>query len=1267
MKYIQMLLLMYILMQLMVPISGSITNNTHFNTNTISREWNEGESLTIIFVRDTRIIPYKFEIDPNQVLSGTTASLFSDDNDKLTFICGDEYTKVIIYMKARNSGKFYTFANINDTTLYFNVSVLNPVTGSFDLLGTTNGTSYYIDKKYLVNGEEYIFLIHENYDFPPVGNFVGRISHAYIIQDQEQQVISTEYKHIDSHTILHKMELNIYDSNVKIQILNISRWWRFEYSEPEVEWNFTEKSFYVKYPGTYRLYFSSQDYWRYPGDQESRIVIFNTRGKYLPFDSFNIEYRYIRRYLNESAAKNTYLFCRNITVYNPNNEMALGLPIRIELNRTNFDFWAVNEDFSDIYFTQEIDGEIYELPYYLEHWDHESAVIWVKLKSVMPESNATIKMYYGRENAISRSDSSAKIPYYFGDEFNKPLNSDKWTWDSGWYTSDGALQHDIEPTKRQILSNEEMYDKSKIVSLMSQEVSIGYSGIIFLYANDSFYYRAIVNETEFLKCKAIYQKIVNGTVVSEITDTFSSYPGLWSIEIKVFRENNTINIYFGGFQHIIIDNELPERWKVGFLAYNKTVSVSHIRVSKILNKPLELISIGQEEVNEDPSIFIYLPTEYRQLFYPYLSIPAEASVNIIVRDVFGNILSNKTYPPQDLYVILLEVYSLKFKNNRDDSFVHIRISRYGASFVWSEWIAPGEIVNYLLSPGSYKLELSYQSGGYIEIDNFTLSEDMFFMLNGTVLGDVLDQIAATNSSIINHITRINLYISTVNTTLYNQSIELNLNINNMNTTLSNLFLKLNSNVSILQTTLENISVEITSQIESVNSLIRALNISIENLLNTTNSSINSILLDINNRLAVIETNLDTIMVNITNQNELINTSILKYLQMLQENIIGFNSSINSILLNISSNLLLLNTTVGLLTFNLSNNMLVLNTTISKITTTILQSLELVNMTLVALIGEVKTNLLLNNATINEFMWNITSAIITLNTTLGLIKIDLDDKIISINTTMNTLMADIDNNLFLVNTQINQLNETVLVTLMDLKMNISKSFWMTWEDLNDISEFLPTYISAFRIDLFNAYTGESVPISDFKVLVNGTLVDNHIIYTLADAVNISVLDYWDRVIWSNVTREKYIKVYLYIGNLIIINERSDTVEVHISPQNGNKNLTIIMPPYSTYRLQIPIFGAYNITVISGEAVISTGVFKFESTKEEPKIILKLTHKGIVFDRNIAYDSIIIGAVAGFSSALGVFAALKWIANRRGILRVEDYIKKILEEEQQTKND
>ena len=80
-----------------------------------------------------------------------------------------------------------------------------------------------------------------------------------------------------------------------------------------------------------------------------------------------------------------------------------------------------------------------------------------------------------------------------------------------------------------------------------------------------------------------------------------------------------------------------------------------------------------------------------------------------------------------------------------------------------------------------------------------------------------------------------------------------------------------------------------------------------------------------------------------------------------------------------------------------------------------------------------------------------------------------------------------------------------------------------------------------------------------------------------------------------------------------------------------------------------------------------VFKFESTKEEPKIILKLTHKGIVFDRNIAYDSIIIGAVAGFSSALGVFAALKWIANRRGILRVEDYIKKILEEEQQTKND
>jgi len=80
-------------------------------------------------------------------------------------------------------------------------------------------------------------------------------------------------------------------------------------------------------------------------------------------------------------------------------------------------------NFSDIRFIYKFESKVRELPYWIENFTNESAIVWVKVPFIPKTSNTTIYMYYGNPSAISQSNGDS-VFILFDDFESGSLN--KW-------------------------------------------------------------------------------------------------------------------------------------------------------------------------------------------------------------------------------------------------------------------------------------------------------------------------------------------------------------------------------------------------------------------------------------------------------------------------------------------------------------------------------------------------------------------------------------------------------------------------------------------------------------------------------------------------------------------------------------------------------------------------------------------------------------------------------------------------------------------------
>ena len=97
--------------------------------------------------------------------------------------------------------------------------------------------------------------------------------------------------------------------------------------------------------------------------------------------------------------------------------------VKIELNSSNFDFDSSSDDGSDIHFVDNSDNE---LPFWIESWNDDHAIIWCKIPVIPAGGNVYIWMIYGDTGPHPNSSGDATFDLF--DDFSGDIiDSAKWS------------------------------------------------------------------------------------------------------------------------------------------------------------------------------------------------------------------------------------------------------------------------------------------------------------------------------------------------------------------------------------------------------------------------------------------------------------------------------------------------------------------------------------------------------------------------------------------------------------------------------------------------------------------------------------------------------------------------------------------------------------------------------------------------------------------------------------------------------------------------
>lgn len=140
--------------------------------------------------------------------------------------------------------------------------------------------------------------------------------------------------------------------------------------------------------------------------------------------------------------------------------------IRLYLDNTKIDFSKLNNDGSDVRFTDAQSCTL--LPYWIELWDsvNQKAIVWIKVPQVSNSSNSELYMYYGNVNASS-ADNGKSVFMVFDDFTGTTLDTSLWA-------------HTTNPNVNIQISNSEL----QLTTQYNQSSQYGWVQLKQVYEND---------------------------------------------------------------------------------------------------------------------------------------------------------------------------------------------------------------------------------------------------------------------------------------------------------------------------------------------------------------------------------------------------------------------------------------------------------------------------------------------------------------------------------------------------------------------------------------------------------------------------------------------------------------------------------------------------------------------------------------------------------------------------------------------------------------
>jgi len=642
---------------------------------------------------------------------------------------------------------------------------------------------------------------------------------------------------------------------------------------------------------------------------------------------------------------------------------------------------------------------------------------------------------------------------------------------------------------------------------------------------------------------------------------------------------------------------------------------------------------------------------YENVFYDDIG----NNVSLEIMDHYNISVQNHTFivSSGDNYEsVVLTMFSLKVFNQQE-VFNHINITRdpnyYESGYYWSEWIAPGEIIDFKLFAGYYKINLTDNENSGSSYYSYTLNgDDILLISSGNTISNLIINIANVNTTIGNQITNVQIDLTNQNSNINNTIINIEINLSNVNSTLGNLLtninldiININNNISNLYTFTENnflnlgnninnsfISIE--NNIIAINQTISTLVIGLDGKITIVNATITTMFTEMNSQFVIVQSTLDfsfaflnqTIIQignNITNNQIALNNLIIQRANEIDNSLIQISTLVNLINSSVVNESLVIQSLVNIIGNNITENHIIINDLINLIGNNITEN----NINMISLIELVGNNIttnhfviqtlidyVSNNITENhlEFLTNIN----LINNTIGQNQIELINKLLFINNSINEMALDLTNQILLV-------NNTIYSAILDVSTSIE------FNSDNILGNISLTYQQ-------NDFLTELYKETMFSQLLNWSDVAFN--YSLMEVR----IDVWEFI---NLYKDKAVEVQLKYEGLIetLIVSAQNTVEQYLPSEDVEYRLWSVedeeyltdweeLPDTMTvdfgfYEAEVPITPEpiwfspelfYSTLIIAGIVGIVIAVLVKQFKKSKAQKIRRRTYKSINQKKN-----------------------------------------------------
>lgn len=288
---------------------------------------------------------------------------------------------------------------------------------------------------------------------------------------------------------------------------------------------------------------------------------------------------------------------------------------------------------------------------------------------------------------------------------------------------------------------------------------------------------------------------------------------------------------------------------------------------------------------ENYRLYINNTQIYSNVFYSEIT----TTVNVSIYTRFNKYITSTlhTVDRESNYIpITITQFSLKIYNQQE-KFIFSNITfdpiYYSSDQYWSEWIAPGEIVSYFLSPEHYRVNITEYETSTTSIYSYYLTgDDLLLITSANTIANAITSIVNTNTTIGNQITAVNISISNTQSNISNQIVSVNIDLSNVNSTLGSQLVSIESQLTNLNSTIGVMYAFMNNSFIALNSSMDTQFLSINTTIANINSSIGLLISDLESTVLLVNNSIYTAVVDVGTTLLLINNTIQGNLSLILE-------------------------------------------------------------------------------------------------------------------------------------------------------------------------------------------------------------------------------------------------------------------------------------------------------------------------------------------------------------------------------------------------